>query len=231
MAAKKAVRKAVRKPAAPTRRAERRTECQQLVKLSKHVQGTLELLQGEPCSCRCDEGLEPQTVYKLRYRGVLPLRTAERLCDKSNHPLLLPDGGVEAEVSGELTLREDRCPADNQPILIGANHGKWVLRRIGGPDLFKGTTCGTDGVNPTAVGPARCCAPGEGFGSSCGVGVGPLAGWTLWASFHSRLSGLMPEQLCQQPVLPVQLEVDLDGVLIGPCAPIEGQRPQRGRKR
>ena len=122
-------------------------------------------------------------------------------------------------------MREDVCPETRKPVLVGRNAGTFVIHRYRpNEDIMKGPFCGPEGLLVTAEGDKRCCAPGHGIGSFCGEGFNKLAGWSLCTSYHSRMHGLSPEMICEKKT--IEMEMDLDGVLIGPCKEIGQRRKQ-----
>ena len=49
--------------------------CPQVLKLSKHLTGSIRLFPREPCKCECKLGNKVQTVFQVDYRGVLKFDT------------------------------------------------------------------------------------------------------------------------------------------------------------
>jgi hypothetical protein len=56
-------------------------------------------------------------------------------------------------------------------------------------------------------------------GVRAGEGVGKLKDWSLCVTCHSVMHNLGPERLCEPGA--IEVDVDLDGVLTGPCDPAD----------
>ncbi len=195
--------------------------CPQILKLSKRLAGSLNLFPGEPCKCECKACGKRITVFQVNYRAVLRFDTAKPCDETESEPLL--QAGTELWLAGKLTLREDSCREDDKRVLVGRNQGAYQIHRYRpNEDVMRGPFCGTEGLLPTKKAAERCCAPGEGLGSFCGDGIGRLTEWSLCASYHSFIMHLKPEILCVASTLEVVM--DVDGVLIGPCTRIEQRR-------
>lgn len=195
--------------------------CPQVLRVSKRLEGTMQLHPTQPCPCECAAGAEPQRIFQADYRAVLKFASAAPCDETELEPLL--QGGTELWLEGTLLLRLAQCPESGDPALIGRNQGHYRIHRYRpNQDVMEGDFCGTEGVLPTAPEAERCCALGHGVGSLCGTGFNKLQGWSLSASYHSLMQNLSPGQLCEQAAIPITM--DFTGVLIGPCAPVN-QRP------
>ena len=191
--------------------------CPQLLKVSKRLQGPMNLIPRQPCGCECAIGDIRQTVFQCHYRAVLRFATVKPCDETELEPLL--QGGVELWLEGDLTLRLDKCLESGAPVLIGRNQGRYHIHRYRPNEgIMDGSFCGTEGVLSTENGAKRCCAPSHGVGSFCGDGVNSLKSWSLCVSYHSLTQNLNPDQLCDRTT--VEVTMDLDGVLIGPCQPV-----------
>jgi len=205
-----------------------RTDCPRLLKVSKRLEGRLDLRGGNPCRCECKVGDTVQSVVRVVYRALLRFRSAKP-CDETGVPPLLPDG-TDLWLEGLLTLRQEICEATHETALIGRNAGKYTIHRYSpDEDVMTGPFCGTEGFLSTGDGERRCCAPFQGVGSFCGDGMGRLADWSLCVSYHSMMRGLDPQKICDSHS--IEMTLDLDGVLIGPCRTIEGLRAQSKPRR
>jgi len=157
-------------------------------------------------------------MFRVNYRSILKMRSVPPCDETAGEPLL--QDGAELWLDATLTLRLDRCPDGDQRVLVGCNHGSFRVHRYRpNEDVFAGTFCGTEGFQPAATGGGRCCAPGHGLGSLCGEGVGKLKDWSLCVTYHSVMHNLDPERLCEPGA--IEVDMDLDGVLTGPCDPTD----------
>src|SRR4051794_8490766 len=85
----------------------------QILKVSKRLKGGDQITPGEPCRCDC----RGRTMFQVNYRSILRMQSV-RPCDETAGEPLLQDG-VELWLDSTLTLRQDRCPDGDQPVLVG----------------------------------------------------------------------------------------------------------------
>jgi len=215
------------KPKSAAKAARAAVKCSQFVRLSKQQRAAnVEILPVKDCKCECTADGRVQIVFKANYRAAFRL-DALHPCDETDLPELLP-AGSELLLDGTLTLRQEPCAHDAQPIYIGTNEGTYRVRRQQSEVVFEDHFCGTVGVHPSKSGDERCCAHGQLLGSLCGKGINGLKGWSLCLSYDMLIYILDRINLCEPGTADAKL--NLDGVLVRPC-PNAPARNMKKKKR
>ena len=213
------------KPAAPKPSA---AKCSQFVRLSKQQRGgKVEFIKLDDCKCECKTEGRVQVVFKVKYRVAFRL-DAMLPCDETDIQGVLPVGS-ELLLDGTLTVRQEPCSHDQQPIYLGTNEGKFRLRRSPNEVVFEDAFSGTVGVHPSKSADERCCAHGQLLGNLSAKGIGGLKGWSLCLSYDILVFILDRINLCEPGSADAKL--NLDGVLLRPCHLAPPKPPAKKKKK